>query len=79
MVALNIMSVVQCCNIGPHHSVENFHSAETHPEVVEGGVGDSMPGDVLGQLIQHARVLLRMHTKHRTRNQFPMRSHSKVP
>lgn len=23
-----------------------YHLAGTHPEVVEGGVGDSMPGDV---------------------------------
>lgn len=29
----------------------------TYPEVVEGRVGDSLPGDVLGQLVDDCRVL----------------------
>lgn len=39
-----------------------------YPEVVEGGVGDALSSDVLGELVQHARVLLRVQPDHRARH-----------
>ena len=37
-------------------------SDTTHPEVVEGVVGDAVARDVLAELLHHARVLL--HCQH---------------
>ena len=57
----------------------SHNAVTTHPEIVQGRQCDSLPGDVLRQLIQYTGVLLRVHTKHWTRNQLPMRSHSEMP
>lgn len=36
-----------------------------YPKVVEGGVGDALPGDVLGDLVEDIGVLLRVHERAR--------------
>lgn len=40
----------------------------THPEVVEGGGGEALPGDVLGQRLHHAGLLQGNLTSHYSRN-----------
>lgn len=50
--------------------------SDTHPKVVEGGIGDALPGDVLAELLQHTRVLL--HAS-RPGHQLPMPPHRHMP
>ena len=56
-----------------HHHLSLF----THPEVVESGAGHALPGDVLGERLDHAGVLL--HAQHGARDELAVRAHRKVP
>lgn len=49
----------------------------TYPKIVEGGVGDALPRDVLAKLFEHRRVLL--HTDHSPRHELLVRPHRHVP
>ena len=53
--------------------------ARTHPQVVEGDVGEPLSGDVLAELLGQSGLLLGVHGQHRARDQLLDAARGKVP
>ena len=49
----------------------------THPKIVEGGIGDALPRDVFGKLLERRGIL--RHRDYRPRHELPVLSHRQVP
>jgi len=60
---------------------EFLHRLQNHAQsqVIKGCICDALPRDVLGQLLQHARVLLSVQRHHRPRDQLTVSANRQVP